>query len=83
MAPVLIRDVQFERNSTRDRHVPNFGDWRDVDDPGAFILEAWGQGFMFGALMIMAIITITNMKRGVLLHKMILLEVFDPFAKSR
>ena len=30
---------------------------------------------MLGALLIMAVITIANMRRGVLLHKMILLEV--------
>lgn len=30
---------------------------------------------MFGSLLIMAIITIVNMKRRVLLHKLILLEV--------
>jgi hypothetical protein len=39
------------------------------------ILEAWAQGFMVGALIIMAAITISNMRRGVLLHKLILIEV--------
>ncbi len=39
------------------------------------ILEAWAQGFMVGALVIMACITIANMRRGVLLHKLILIEV--------
>jgi hypothetical protein len=39
------------------------------------ILEAWSQGFMIGALIIMAGITISNMRRGVLLHKLILIEV--------
>jgi hypothetical protein len=52
-----------------------FGNWRDVDDPEAFIVESWSQGFMFGALFIMSIITVVNMKRRVLLHKLILLEV--------
>jgi hypothetical protein len=73
MAPLLMRHIwqsQHENNGTR-----NFGNWRDVNDPEALILEGWGQGCMFGALLIMAIITVTNMKRGVLLHKMILLEV--------
>jgi F420-0:gamma-glutamyl ligase-like protein len=32
-------------------------------------------GFLFGALLIMACITVANMRRGVLLHKLILLEV--------
>jgi uncharacterized membrane protein YkvI len=43
--------------------------------PNALILEAWGQGFMVGALIIMMCITLANMRRGVLLHKLILLEV--------
>lgn len=54
---------------------PTFGNWRDVDNVEAYIVEGWGEGFMFGALLIMAIITVANMRRGVLLHKMILLEV--------
>ena len=32
---------------------------------------------MVGALLIMAGITVSNMRRGVLLHKLILLEVCD------
>jgi hypothetical protein len=43
--------------------------------PNELILEAWGQGFMVGALIIMMCITLANMRRGVLLHKLILLEV--------
>jgi hypothetical protein len=39
------------------------------------ILEAWGQGFMVGALIIMMCITLANMRRGVLLHKLIFIEV--------
>lgn len=52
-----------------------FGSWRNVNSKQAFIVEGWGQGFMFGALMIMAIVTVVNMKKKVLLHKLILLEV--------
>ena len=52
-----------------------FGNWRDSKSPEAFIVESWSQGFMFGALLIMAVITVVNMKRRVLLHKLILLEV--------
>jgi hypothetical protein len=37
---------------------------------------------MFGALLIMVIITVANMKRGVLLHKVILLEVSGKLARS-
>ncbi|KAI1369041.1 hypothetical protein F5Y08DRAFT_325462 [Xylaria arbuscula] len=39
-------------------------------------LEAWSQGFMIGALVIMIGITLANMRRGVLLHKLILIELF-------
>ncbi|KIW02365.1 uncharacterized protein PV09_06187 [Verruconis gallopava] len=39
------------------------------------ILESWAQGFMVGALLIMAAITISNMRRGVVLHKLILIEL--------
>lgn len=46
-------------------------------DPDALILEAWSQGFMVGALIVMACITVANMRRGILLHKLILIEV-DP-----
>jgi uncharacterized YccA/Bax inhibitor family protein len=53
----------------------SFGNWRDVNDTEAYIVEGWGEGFMLGALSIMAIITISHMRKGVLLHKLILLEV--------
>ncbi|KAF2098752.1 hypothetical protein NA57DRAFT_75990 [Rhizodiscina lignyota] len=53
---------------------PNFGDWRNTNTEG-FIVEGWGEGCMFGALLIMSVITIANMRRGVLLHKLILLEL--------
>ena len=70
MAPI-IHTIQIEGRST----TANFGNWRDVDNIEAYILEGWGEGFMFGALLIMAIITVANMRKGVLLHKLILLEV--------
>ncbi|KAI9725713.1 MAG: hypothetical protein M1828_002596 [Chrysothrix sp. TS-e1954] len=43
--------------------------------PAPLTLEAWAQGFMVGSLIIMAFITISNMRRGVLLHKLILIEL--------
>ena len=75
MAPPhpTVHDVSALRLSRRDNNT--FGNWRDVDDVEAYIVEGWGEGFMLGALFIMAIITVANMRRGVLLHKMILLEV--------
>lgn len=39
------------------------------------VLEAWAQGYMVGSIIIMLCITISNYRRGVLLHKLILLEV--------
>jgi len=44
-------------------------------DPDGLVLEAWAQGYMVGSLIIMACITIANMRRGVILHKLILLEL--------
>ncbi|CAA9963768.1 hypothetical protein PTMSG1_07127 [Pyrenophora teres f. maculata] len=38
-------------------------------DPEELILEAWAQGYLVGALVIMSFITLANMRRGVLLHK--------------
>jgi hypothetical protein len=55
--------------------VNTFGNWRNVNQAEAYIVEAWGEGFMFGALLIMSCITVANMRRGVLLHKLILFEV--------
>jgi hypothetical protein len=51
---------------------------RPVDDPAALILEAWSQGLMTGSIVIMAAVTYANMRPGVLLHKLILLEVALP-----
>ncbi len=51
------------------------GSWRASATPDAFVLEAWSEGCMVGALMIMSFVTVANMRRGVLLHKLILLEV--------
>ena len=48
---------------------------RPDDDPAALVLEAWSQGLMTGSLVIMAAVTYANMRPGVLLHKLILLEV--------
>jgi len=44
-------------------------------DPNGLVLEAWAEGYMLGSLIIMTCITIANMRRGVLLHKLILIEV--------
>ncbi|TID14489.1 DNA repair protein [Venturia nashicola] len=39
------------------------------------ILEAWAEGLLVGAFVIMAAVTVANMRRGVLLHKLILIEL--------
>ncbi|KAL5366224.1 hypothetical protein BJX96DRAFT_169758 [Aspergillus floccosus] len=44
-------------------------------DPDSLVLEAWGQGLMVGSLVVMAIITVANMKRRILLHKLIFAEL--------
>ncbi|KAJ5669531.1 hypothetical protein N7462_010601 [Penicillium macrosclerotiorum] len=38
-------------------------------------LEAWGQGLMVGSLIIMSAVTISNMKKHILLHKLIFAEL--------
>lgn len=45
------------------------------DDTRAQIVEAWGQGFNVGALVIIILIVLCNYRKNVLLHKLILLEV--------
>ncbi|KAH8687343.1 hypothetical protein BGZ60DRAFT_362968 [Tricladium varicosporioides] len=76
MAPTIWSVQQGPTTSLsyrRDR--PTFGNWRDVHNANSYILEGWGEGFMFGTLLIMVIITVVNMRRGILLHKVILLEL--------
>ena len=43
--------------------------------PSAADVEAWAEGFNVGALVILILIVFCNIKRGVWLHKLILLEV--------
>lgn len=47
-------------------------------DPDGLVVEAWGQGMMVGSLVIMVAITLSNMKKHILLHKLILAEVQRP-----
>jgi hypothetical protein len=39
-------------------------------------LEAWGQGFNVGSLVVLVLLVLCNYRRHVLLHKLILLEVW-------
>jgi len=50
-------------------------DVQKPDDPSGLILESWAEGMMVGSLIMMACVTFANMRRNVLLHKLILLEV--------
>jgi hypothetical protein len=50
-------------------------DQADKPTGDGLALEAWAQGQMVGALVVMSCITLANMRKGVLLHKLILLEV--------
>jgi hypothetical protein len=71
MAPLRTVDSYVVRRASHSFN----GSWRKNATVSAFILEAWGEGCMFGALMIMACVTVANMRKGVVLHKLILLEV--------
>lgn len=51
--------------SARQRH----GVVQKPTDAKGLTLEAWSSGFLVGAFVIMGCITIANMRRGVLLHK--------------
>ncbi|KAL2822047.1 hypothetical protein BJX63DRAFT_442251 [Aspergillus granulosus] len=44
-------------------------------DPDGLVLEAWGQGLMVGSLLVMSAVTVANMKKHILLHKLILAEL--------
>lgn len=59
------------------QHEARSSDIGKPTDSAALILEAWSQGYMVGSLIIMGAITLANMRRGVLLHKLILLEVLQ------
>lgn len=67
-SPIVYRLVAREKALTG-------GDWRENSSIEALILESWSQGCLVGALMIMSCVTVANMRRGILLHKLILLEV--------
>ena len=78
MAPLQQPDLNFEHPNSLVRRFD--GHWRDGATPEGYILESWSEGLMVGALMIMACITVANMRKGVILHKLILFEVCRHFA---
>ncbi|KAH6675953.1 hypothetical protein B0J14DRAFT_587702 [Halenospora varia] len=67
MAPQYIPSVQ-----TLDRRMIEV---TKPTNPDGLVLEAWAQGYMVGSIIIMICITVSNFRRGVLLHKLILLEL--------
>lgn len=69
MAPLISasRDVQQRSNS--------YAPLRDNLPKDGQILEAWGEGWNVGALVILLLIVFCNYKRRTILHKLILLEV--------
>lgn len=74
MAPATM--ILIERRAVYPRRLEgNPGSWRDNATVEMFIIESWSQGFLVGALLIMACVTISNMRAGIFLHKLILLEV--------
>jgi hypothetical protein len=80
MAPLQQSDLNFEHPNSLVRRNASFdGHWRDNATPEGYIVESWSEGVMVGALMIMACITVANMRKGVILHKLILFEVCRPF----
>lgn len=50
---------------------------KDADKPtgAGLALEAWAQGYMVGSLVIMSFITFANMRPGVILHKLVFIEL--------
>ncbi|KAJ9652293.1 hypothetical protein H2198_008427 [Neophaeococcomyces mojaviensis] len=72
MSPVLL--VTRQAGPVIEPASKNNWDWRSVASDEDLILESWSQGFVVGSLMLMGCITVANMRRGVLLHKLIFLE---------
>ena len=83
-----MSETDFDRGFwERDDRVPHlhYGQYhgrRHINGPGSYsmdkyqdIIEAWSEGFHVGSLIILILIVICNYRRGVLLHKLILLEV--------
>lgn len=72
MAPFLLIPRQALPVPTNADN--NDWNWRESATDEDLVLESWSQGFVVGGLLLMGCITIANMRRGVLLHKLILAE---------
>jgi hypothetical protein len=65
----------FERFSLEKRLVER------PTNPDGLVLEAWAQGYMVGSLIVMSCITMANMRKGAVLHK-VSLQAYAQFRKS-
>lgn len=63
------------------RRAPRTNDWRASASTEDLILEAWGEGFVVGALLIMVCLTVANMRRGVFLYVDAVQSLFYPCAE--
>ena len=70
MAPVSV-DHPMNWPSKRDGSNPHGRSGMSVSN---VIPEGWSQGVLFGGLLVLVMFTIANMRRHVLLHRLILLE---------
>lgn len=52
-------------------------DVQKPSDPAGLTIEAWAEGYMAGSLIVMACVAIANMRKHVLLHKLIVVEVSE------
>ena len=74
VAAIEMRLPLTDEANAGPQHVPS-DIHRPDNNPNGLILESWSQGLIVGSLVAMAAIAVSNMRRGVLLHKLILLEV--------
>ncbi|KAL9115014.1 MAG: hypothetical protein Q9227_001258 [Pyrenula ochraceoflavens] len=70
MAPAL-RSVLLQKRTTDDES----GHDKAALSLSGDILEAWGEGYMVGSLIILMLIVVCNYRRRVMLHKLILFEM--------
>lgn len=75
MAPTSWQQPHGSFLSKRDGEKPEFKE--------DLVVEAWGQGYLVGSFVIMACVTVANMRRGINLHKLILLEVIPRLPQPR
>jgi hypothetical protein len=67
-SPLTSRTSTSQVGNDEDPTVENYS-------RSQIIIEAWAQGFNFGALVILVLFVLCNYRRGIVLHKLILLEV--------